>query len=118
MTLQLGPVIGKVGGAQLEEIPVSMSGGGNGTVHPLATVDAGDESFILVAGTMAPGRSAEPYRPHLQIGDYTIDDPHLHLTGPDGQVIGVRASGTVALAVRTRISNAAIFSGTVYVARM
>lgn len=122
MTLQLGPVIGTVGGAQLEEIPVSMSGGGGSssspTVYPLTTVEAGAGAFILVAGTMAGGSNYEVQRPHLQIGTHTNTDPRNQLTGPDGLGAWAKATGTVQVAVLSRTTSTTTFTGTVYVARL
>lgn len=121
MTLQLGPVIGKVGGAQVEEIPVSMSGGGgsssNPNVYPLVTVDAGDGAFVLVAGTVSGGSAYEVQRPHLQIGAHINTDPRTQLTGTDGLGAWAKATGTVQVAILSRTSSTTSFTGTVYVAR-
>ena len=117
MALELGPVIGKVGGAQLEEIPVSMSGSGSGTVYPLATVDAGDGAIVLVLGTLNPGSTSANIRPHLQIGSYTNESPHTQLTGPEEPGIGMIVTGTVEVSILSRTYSTTSFTGTVYVAR-
>lgn len=118
MTLQLGPVIGKVGGAQLEEIPVSMSGAGNGTVYPLTTVDAGDGAIILVAGSLSPGATSAASRPHLQLGTHTHIEPHTQLDGRAELGIGALVTGTAQVAVLSRSFGTTSFTGTVYVARL
>ena len=109
------------GGAEVEEVPVSMNGGGgsssNPTAYPLATVDAGDGAIILVVGTMTPGNTIVSVRPHLQVGSRTHEEPHTYLTGPAGLGIGIRATGSVQVAVLSRTSSATSFTGTVYVAR-
>ena len=123
MALELGPVIGSIGGGGgVEEIPVSMSGGGGTTsgptVYPLTTVDAGDGAIVLVLGTMDPASTGGSFRPHLQIGSYTHQEPHTYLTGPTGSGVGVMATGSVQIAVLSRDSRSTTFDGTVYVARL
>lgn len=106
------------GGAEVEEIPVSMSGGGNGTVYPLTTVDAGDGAVVLVLGTMDAGNTGILYRPHLQIGSYTHESPHTQLTGPAETGIGMVVTGTVEMSILSRVGSTTSFTGTVYVARL
>ena len=110
------------GGAEVEEIPVSMSGGGgiasNPTAYPLTTVDAGDGAVILVIGTMDPGSTSSAYRPHLQIGSYTHVSPHTELTGPAGTGIGMVVTGTVEVSILSRTTVTTSFTGTVYAARL
>ncbi|MGW8593244.1 hypothetical protein ACWGLC_16255 [Dietzia sp. NPDC055877] len=108
-------VMGAGGG--VEEIPVSMSGGGAGTVYPLTTVDAGAGAFILVSGAMT-GSTFESQRPHLQIGTHTHTDPRLYLTGPNGLGIWAKATGTVQVAVLSRVTSTTTLTGTVYVSRL
>ena len=111
-------VIGAGGG--VEEIPVSMSGAGNGVTYPLTTVNAGDGAVILVVGTMVPASTTSSSRPHLQIGTYTHSDPSTYLTGPTGIGVGGLFTGSVQIAVlsRTTITTPTTFTGTVYVARL
>lgn len=111
-------VMGAGGG--VEEIPVSMSGGGGGpsspTAYPLTTVDAGDGAFIAVGGTMST-TSLNPA--HLDIGGIAFADARVLLTGP--AVIPRPAgyvTGTVSVAVLSRNSSATTFTGTVYVYRL
>ena len=117
MALQLGPVIGSIGGGGVEEIPVSMSGGGSGTVYPLATVDAGDGAIVLVLGTMG-GPSGSNNGAHLQIGSYTHEEPHKQLTGPAETGIGKVVTGTVEVSILSRSNLTTTFTGTVYVAHL
>ena len=106
------------GGAEVEEIPVSMNGGGNGTVYPLTTVNAGTGAIVLVVGTMTPGSTLTAGRPHLRIGSHTHEEPHAQLSGPAGLGIGVRVTGSVQVAVLSRSVGATSFTGMVYVARL
>ena len=125
MALELGPVIGTVGGGGgVEEIPVSMSGGGGATsaptVYPLTTVDAGDGRFIVVTGMMVPTSESRSDRPHLQIGNYVHEEPHVHLQG-DGEGFRICAfvTGTVEVSVLSRrLLGVTTFDGTVYVAHL
>ena len=105
-------------GGSVEEIPVSMSGGGNGTVYPLTTIDAGSGAIILLLGTLTTNQSSASYVPHLRIGALTHQDPRLYLTGPTATGIGVRAEGEVQISILSRVSSTTTFSGTVYVARL
>lgn len=118
MTLTLGPVIGKVGGAQVEEIPVSMNGGGSGTVYPLTTVDAGAGAFIAVGGTLSTS-SFDAYRAYLRVGTLTFESASILLTGPSAiPRPGGYFTGIVQVAILSRTSSATSFTGTVYVARL
>lgn len=123
MALELGPVIGTVGGGGgVEEIPVFMSGGGGTgsypTAYPLTTFDAGDGAVVLVVGTMDPGSTSGAGKPHLQIDSYTHESPHNQLTGPEGAGIGLVVTGTVEVSILSRTSWPTSFTGTVYVAHL
>ena len=121
MALELGPVIGQIGGGGgggVEEIPVSMSGGGSGTVYPLTTVDAGDGAVFLMLGTMVTGSTGAASRPHLQIGSYTHESPHTELTGPAETGLGMVVTGTVEVSILLRSGLTTSFTGTVYVAHL
>lgn len=107
------------GGADIEAIPVSMSGAGSNVTHPLATVDAGERSIILLSGLMTPDSTTNSWRPYLSIGGVSHTDAHTYLTGPTGWGIGGVYSGEVAVAVLTRhASYGGKFNGTLYVARL
>ena len=119
MALQLGPVIGTVGGGGGgEEIPVSMSGGGSGTVYPLTTVDAGDGAIVLVLGAIDAESTGSTNRPHLQIGPYTHKSPHTELTSHAEPGIGMVVTGTVEVSILNRSNLTTSFTGTVYVAHL
>lgn len=110
-------VMGAGGG--VEEIPVSMSGGGIGSTYPLTTVDAGGGAIVVVAGKMSPGSTTDRNRPQLRIGSYTHAEPHTVLVGqPPGGMIGGTFTGTVSISVLSRSGTATTFSGKVYVARL
>ena len=125
MALQLGPVIGQIGGGGVEEIPVSMNGNGGSSSSPvpylLTTVDAGAGALISVDGTMAPGATTSSSRPQLQIGSYVHVDPASILVGDEGG-LSARVSGTVQVQVLSRTGQGAFgmtsFTGTVYVAHL
>lgn len=103
------------GGAEVEEIPVSMSGTGNGTVHSLTTVDAGAGAIVVVAGTLA---SSSTTKPDLHIGSSVYASPVTHLTGPQFGVVD-KFTGSIAVSIRTRSGvGTTTFNGTVYVVRM
>ena len=110
------------GGAEVEEIPVSMSGSGGSSsspvAYPLTTVDAGDGAIVLVLGTLDPGSTLAGSRPHLQIGSHTHESPHTELTGPAEFGFGVVVTGTVEVSILSRGNNTTSFTGTVYVARL
>lgn len=104
MTLQLGPVIGKVGGAQVEEIPVSMSGSGTQT---LATIDAGGGAYVWLDGT----------RTGLQNSTLAVGGRSYLLASNSARVGGGGFfTGTVAVTLSSP-SAPLSFEGTVYVIR-
>lgn len=110
-------------GGSVEEIPVSMSGGGgtasSPTVYPLATVDAGAGALIAVGGTLTPGTTSSAYEPQLTVGGLTFASPRLLLTGPDASPRpGGLLTGTVQIAILSRTSGTTTFTGTVYVVRL
>lgn len=104
------------GGAEVEEIPVSMSGGGgstsNPTVYPLTTVNAGTGAWIWVDGTLAVPTTQLSTLPQLQVGNrvYTL--------------VGDRAggggyfTGTVQVSVLSRVFGTTTVTGKVYVTRL
>ena len=97
------------GGAEVEEIPVSMSGSGNGTVYPLATVDAGGGAWVMLDG---PKTGSTPVS--VNIGSMTV-----RMDAASTRLCGVAyASGTVPISVTTHGFSTVNFTGTVYVTRM
>ena len=97
------------GGAEVEEIPVSMSGSGNGTVYPLATVDAGDGAWVWVDGTKSGGNEFS-----LNIGDKSF---RLASTSTRFGGVGY-VTGSVPVSVTTHSFNSVTCTGTVYVIRV
>lgn len=100
------------GGAEVEEIPVSMNGGGSGTVYPLTTVDAGDGAWVWAEGAISPGSAALTTAPHLRVGSrvYTAIGDR---TGGGGYF-----TGTVQVDILNRHFSTTTFTGTVYVTRV
>ena len=100
------------GGAEVEEIPVSMSGGGTGTVYPLTTVNAGTGAWVWVEGALSPGSVAAASAPQLRVGsrDYVAIG---NRTGGGGYF-----TGTVQIDILNRHFSTTTFTGTVYVTRM
>lgn len=100
-------------GGSVEEIPVSMSGAGNGTVHPLTTVNAGAGAWVWVEGALSAGSGAASTSPILNVGDrpYAVNGARA---GGGGYF-----TGAVAVTIQSRSSvSATTFTGTVYVTRM
>ena len=99
------------GGAEVEEIPVSMSGGGTAT-YPLATVDAGDGAWVWVDGALSAGSGSSTTSPILNVGDrpYSVNGARA---GGGGYF-----TGAVTVAIQSRNFNPTTFTGTVYVARL
>ena len=110
------------GGAEVEEIPVSMSGSGGAasspTVYPLATVDAGDGATIVLTGTLNPGSTSTNGRPHVRIGTLVHSDPSPLLIGPGAVGVGGFFTGVVDVSVLSRTLAVSSFTGTVYVTRV
>ena len=103
------------GGAEVEEIPVSMNGGGGSsvapTVYPLATVDAGAGAWVWVEGPVTPGSTGSS-APELQVGS--------HIYRAIGERVGGGGyfTGLVTASVLSRSSFATKFTGKVYVTRV
>ena len=102
-------VMGAGGSVDVEEIPVSMSGSGQNTVHPLTTVDAGSGAWVWVEGQRGGGSSLT-----LQVGakSYATD------TGTTRAGGGGYFIGNVACSITTRGFSVTTFTGTVYVTRL
>ena len=100
-------VMGAGGG--VEEIPVSMSGGGSGTVYPLTTVNAGSGAWVWVEGEKAQGGTAT-----LTVGakSYAVTTPAGRLGG------GGYFTGNVAISITTGGFTTVTFTGKVYVTRV
>lgn len=107
---------GGAGGAEVEEIPVSMSGAGgnssNPTVYPLTTVSAGAGAWVWAEGALSPGATGLSAAPQLWVGDraYTVTG---NRAGGGGWF-----TGTVEVSVRSRSSSTTTLTGAVYVTRV
>ena len=102
-------VMGAGGSVEVEEIPVSMSGGGNGTVYPLTTVNAGTGAWVWVDGEKTGTPS-----PTLNVGakSYAIAGGTTRAGG------GGHFTGNVAVSVTTSSFTTISLAGTVHVTRM
>lgn len=100
------------GGAQVEEVPVSMNGGGTGTAYPLTTVNAGTGAWVWVEGALVPPSTTSNSSPQLQVGSRTYPGIGDRIGG------GGYFTGTVNVSVLSRTFSATTFTGKVYVTRM
>lgn len=100
------------GGAEIEEIPVSMSGGGHGNVYPLTTVDAGAGAWVWVSGTINSASTGSAGAPQIQVGPHLFTVPYSPAAG------GGYVTGSAAVAIVSRHFNTTTFTGTVYVYRL
>ena len=109
-------VMGTGGAVEVEEIPVSMSGGGGSssapTVYPLTTVNAGTGAWVWVDGTLAVSTTQVSVLPQLQVGN------RVYTLGQDRAGGGGYFTGTVNVAVLSRSFASTTFTGKVYVTRM
>lgn len=109
------------GGAEVEEIPVSMSGGGGSsstpTVYPLATVDAGSGALVIVSGSLEGTATTTASRPHLKVGTVEYDNARNTLSGPATAII-TNVTGTAQVAILARNTANVTFTGTVYMVRL
>ena len=110
-------IIGKLGGADVESVPVSMTGNGSNTKHLLTRVEvpAGKQMLVAVAGTFTSAQSSN-YRPDFEIGEFvslasSTTDAHASASAVLTQ------SGDVSVITRTAIGTST-FGGTVYTAEM
>ena len=110
-------IIGKLGGADVESVPVSMSGNGTGTKHLLTRVEvpAGKQVLVAVVGTFTttqPGNG----RPDFDIGgfvSYASTSTNAHASAS----AVLTQSGDVNVITRTA-NGTSTFVGTVYTAEM
>ena len=105
-------VMGAGGAVEVEEIPVSMSGGGSGNVYPLTTVDAGTGAWVWVEGALDPAATTLSGIPHLQVGSRTYPGIGDRIGG------GGYFTGTVNVSMLSRTFASTTFTGKVYVTRM
>lgn len=104
------------GGVEVEEIPVSMNGGGgssaNPTVYTLTTVNAGTGAWVWTEGAITTPSTTGTGLPQLRVGS------RIYTLGQDRAAGGGYFTGTVNVAVLSRTYGSTTFSGTVYVIRL
>ena len=110
-------IIGKLGGADVEVVPVSMSGTGSNTKHLLTRVEVptGKQVLVAVVGKFTSTQTAN-YRPDFEIGEFvslasSTTDAHASASAVLTQ------SGDVNVITRTS-NGTSTFVGTVYTAEM
>ena len=110
-------IIGKLGGAEVESVPVSMSGSGRDTKHLLTRVEvpAGKQVLVSVVGTFTATQSSNG-RPDFDIGgfvSYASTDANAHASAS----AVLTKSGDVNVITKSTLGTST-FVGTVYTAEM
>ena len=110
-------IIGKLGGADVESVPVSMSGSGNGTKHLLTRVEvpAGKQVLVAVVGKFTATQPTGN-RPDFDIGgfvSYASTNTNAHASAS----AVLTQSGDVNVITRGAVGTST-FVGTVYTAEM
>ena len=115
MALELGPVIGSIGGGGgTERTPVAMTGLGSGTVHPLMTVDAGDGATVHLGGEFLTGPTVSSSAPYAVVGSVEAQNTAAQFT-PEF-LLGGHFTGDVPVSIRTNSASDEVwFRGFVYV---
>ena len=110
-------IIGKLGGADVESTPVSMSGNGNGTKHLLTRVEvpAGKQVLVAVVGKFTSVQVATG-RPNFGIGGFVSSaDAEVNARASASAVL--TQSGDVNVITKSPLGTST-FVGTVYTAEM
>src|SRR5699024_5208954 len=110
-------IIGKLGGADVESVPVSMSGGGKDTKYLLTRVEvpAGKQVLVSVVGKFTTTQATNA-RPDFDIGgfvSYASTNTNAHASAS----AVLTQSGDVNVLTRSNIGTST-FVGTVYTAEM
>ena len=110
-------IIGKLGGAEVESVPVSMSGSGSGTKHLLTRVEvpAGKQVLVAIVGKFTTTQSTNA-RPDFDIGgfvSYASTKTNAHASAS----AVLTQSGDVNVITRSGIGTST-FAGTVYTVEM
>ena len=111
-------IIGKLGGADVEEVPVSATNsGGKGDTTILHTVHVPDgESWLIAAiGDMSPGATSSSLAPDLAIGDIKTN---RYNTQNRMTVAGVHTGTVDVKMVKNSGSGTDSFTGHVYAAKL
>jgi len=111
-------IIGKLGGADVEVIPVEGTASGNkGTSVVLATIDvpAGETWLVAAIGQKTGGNSIASNQSELYLGDVKIPE-----RAPDGKYgLAATASGTISFRIKRNVSSGVdSFTGHVYTVKM
>ena len=111
-------IIGKLGGADVEVIPVEgVASGGRGSSEVLATIDvpAGETWLVAAIGQVTPGTSGATYRPDLHLGG--ASRPAAGSDGTHG--LATIASETVSFTIERNYSSGSdTFAGHVYTVKL
>ena len=110
-------IIGKLGGAGVDVIPVEGAASGNsGSSKVLATIDipAGETWLVAAIGQVTPGGSISTQFPDFHLGDVRIS------RGPRGtQGLATTATGTISFTIKRNASSGSdAFTGHVYTVKM
>lgn len=106
-------IIGKLGGADVEQIPVGGTAGGIGVKNPLGTPVASNQTLVAILIYITDAPSRESNRPQLYIGDSMSDKLTL------GQVTWVAVVDAGAeFGVYTNASSNTTFTGHVYMVKL
>ena len=111
-------IIGKLGGADVEVIPVEGAASGkSGSSKVLATIDvpAGETWLVAAIGQVTPGISGAPYRPDLHLGG--ASRPTAGSDGTHG--LATTATGTISFTIKRNTSPGSdTFTGHVYTVKL
>ena len=110
-------IIGKLGGADVDVIPVEgVASGKSGSSEVLATIDvpAGETWLVAAVGQTTTGGSVSTHWPEIHLGDVKIT------RAPRGtQGLATNATETISLSIRRSISSGSdTFTGHVYTVKM
>ena len=110
-------IIGKLGGADVEVIPVEgVASGGRGSSETLATIDvpAGETWLVAAIGQVTAGSTVAANRPELRLGD------EVSVLVPTGTLgLATTASETVNFIIkRNSGSDSDSFTGHVYTVKL
>ena len=110
-------IIGKLGGADVEVIPVEgVASGSTGSSEVLATIDvpAGETWLVAAIGQVTAGSSVSTSRPGLHLGD------EVSVLVPTGTLgLATTATGTISFSIKRRTPTGSdTFTGHVYTAKL
>ena len=110
-------IIGKLGGADVEVIPVEgVASGASGSSEVIATIDvpAGETWLVAAIGQTTTATNAAAYLPQLHLGD--VQTPKI-TSGAHG--LATTATEPISLSIKRNASNGAdTFTGHVYTVKL